>query len=213
MCISPAAMATSTIYKALDSNCFDVCVYCHRLVGLQIKHRWPDWSSARYLWTLRPHSPLGWLYLIAAGGLLRDDAHSRGVQSFGAHRAAAKLPDSTCAARRARNRAIPKTRVRVDFPNCLSRCPLLAVSCPLLRADWRTQLDRPRCKQTPADIGMRRCPRRSGRKPLQDFAFCDSKVIGFLPATLSFAFNAGSSFTLSASHFCSDASSIPLSLV
>ena|SRR6185312_7368027 len=63
-----------------------------------------------------------------------------------------------------------------------------------------------------AGVGISRCP-RSDPKPLQAFTFFDSRLIGFLPAAFSFAFNADSSFVLSALHFCSDASSKPLSLV
>lgn len=48
---------------------------------------------------------------------------------------------------------------------------------------------------------------------LQDFVSFDSRLIGFFPAAFSFAFNAESSVVLSALHFCSDASSMPLSLV
>lgn len=79
--------------------------------------------------------------------------------------------------------------------------------------DRRAKLDRPKYMRSLADIGLSGWQRSSDPKPLQGFAFFDSKLIRLLPAAFSFAFNACSSAVLSAPHFCSDASSIPLSLV
>src|SRR6185437_6706788 len=58
-----------------------------------------------------------------------------------------------------------------------------------------------------------RSPLEANCELSQRFIFDASKLIGFLPAASSFAFNAASSLVLSASHFCSDTSSMPLSLV